>query len=1023
MVRRASLLLFALLVFPQTAHALVFGFVQAGTFPTGIGCYDVKSADLNGDGHPDIVSALNDAHGIAVLLGNGTDFAPSTFYSGGQALAVDLADYTGDGAIDILECDWSENMVRLWRNQGDGTFVPAGTCPAPGNPRDVVGGDFNGDGERDVAAALSNGQVHILAGTGNGGLAPSSVLSVGVALKGIAAADLDGDGDLDLVTIDSSGDKLIRLRNDGSLSFVADSQVPITGHPSDVALGDLDADGVPDAAMSCENNTVAVVKGSAAGFALPVVSAPIGNLAQSVRIADFDQEGGPDLLVSAYNDNSVTVLANADSLQFDVIAQATSGANPRSAEAVDVNGDGRMDVVTGDFLGGTVTYLRNANAIPHLVVAPSLLQFGDGIQGFPTVRSITFQNTGAALLTVTPGAIDGTQFGYGSGGSAVFNLQPGAIRNVPIVCLRTVLGPATGVAHFATTDPTDSVVAIDLLATTNPAYPKVTFDPQALDFGTNFVGVAQVKNIEFFNEGHATLVVTPGAIGGAPFSYANGPAPLSIPIGSSKLLAIRYSRAAEGHAADSVHVSTNDPLVPDIAIPLDGWAGQPPVAGFSAPSPITIAVGTQTHAKVVVRSLGTSPLHVSVPVDVVDLAEVSPFDLGPTEEQFYRGQAPGALWNLDLEGRIVTGGNNEYANGMDESNFLVQPGGVLGLGGREFRLGPVAIAPGLLATRKIFVPGDASWVRYVDVAENPNATPRTATFDLVDNIGYLPAGGLIRTSDGDATFELSDDWIVVPAFDRRSVGRVFRSTSSANVPVLASFFASPGVPGCFTRTKYVATVPPRSRLCVIQWAIQGADADDAQAIAQALRADPSSGLLYTDAIDRSTTWNLPPGERPFRPIAGEFTIAPGDSALLDIMYGAESASHDADLSSVLRITTDDPGHPVLEVPLAFTVGNGAIVGAGPDAPAPAALALSGFVPNPLRMSGTARVSFRLASSEPASLTLYDVRGRVLARHVIEAPQPGPQSLTLTRAQLAPGVVWMRLEQGGHVATGKGIVLP
>src|SRR6185436_20772652 len=97
---------------------------------------------------------------------------------------------------------------------------------------------------------------------------------------------------------------------------------------------------------------------------------------------------------------------------------------------------------------------------------------------------------------------------------------------------------------------------------------------------------------------------------------------------------------------------------------------------------------------VVVRSLGITPLHVTVPADAGDLAEVSPFDVGPTNADFLRFEPSGAVWNIDWEGRVKTGGSGEYANGMGESNFLVQTGGVLGLGGRELRLGPAIVAPG-----------------------------------------------------------------------------------------------------------------------------------------------------------------------------------------------------------------------------------------------------------------------------------------------------------------------------------------
>jgi len=1021
MATRILLLLLVLSAFARPSHAIVFGLVHAGSVPTGVGCYDVKTADLNGDGHLDVVSALNDRRGVAVVFGTGSGLGLVTFYPGGVAQAVDLADCDGNGSIDILEADWTENVVRLWKNQGNGMFVEFGAYNSFGNPRDVASGDFNGDGLRDAAVAQNNGQVRILLGVGGGALGLGTLMSLGGQMKGIAAGDLDLDGDLDLVAIDAVGNKLHRLRNDGSLQFTAGAPVALSGSPSDVALADLDGDGTLDAAVSLENGKVAVVKGGAADFVLPVATYPVGNLCQSVQIAEFDQEGGPDLLVSNYSQSTVTVLGNQGGLLFGTIAQGGSGAQPRSAAPGDFDEDGRMDVVSGDFLGGTVTYLRNADAYPHLMYTPSMLDFGEGFQGFPEIRSIQLSNTGAAFLTVTPGAIDGTEFAYPSP-PGVIAIPSGESRVVQVRCKRTVVGEANGTLHFSTTDTLASNVAVELVATTIPATPKITYAPSTLDFGTDYEGNQEVLAVEVFNEGHAILTVTPGAIDGTQFSYAGPSNAFNVLIGSSATIPIRYARSAPGGANGTLHLATNDPDTPQVAIGLEGFAGPPPLAGFSAPQSITVPAGSQGQVAVVVRSLGITPLHVTVPADVGDLAEVSPFDVGPTSADFLRFEPSGAVWNIDWEGRVVTGGSGEYANGMDESNFLVQTGGVLGLGGRELRLGPALVAPGITIHRKIYVPEAGGWVRYIDVAENPNANARTATFDLIDNIGYVPIGNVL-TSDGNGQFELDDDWIVAPANDRRSVGRVFRGAGSENVPVVASFFASPGVPGSFSRTKYVATVPPHGRVSVIQWAIQGADANEAQATAEALRGDPSMGLLHADAIDRSTAWNLAQDPHPFRPVAGNFVIAPGDSALLSVVLGAEAAMHDADLAAVLRLTTDDPQHLVLEVPLAFSVGNGQVVGTEPGAPTVATLALSGFRPNPLRLSETARVAFRLASSEPATLTLYDVRGRALARQGIDRPQPGPQILALTGAQLAPGVVWMRLEQGGKVATGRGIVLP
>jgi len=1238
MARRVLLLVFllSLTAFARTAGAYDFGLATVASAPIGVGCYDIKVADVNGDGRPDAIAAVYDAKRIAVVFGAATGFAAPTFYGGGHADAVDLADYDGDGWIDILEADWEENTVRLWTNDGAGTFVAAGTFVVTGHPRDVASGDFDGDGTRDAVVATGDGRVTFLPGLPGGGFGAQIPQTIGGQTKGVATGDLDNDGDIDVVAIDAVGSRLIRLRNDGAYPFVQVSATSFTGSPSDVALADLDGDGFLDAAASLENGKVATVGGGSLDFALPVrITALTGTLSQSVAIADFDGEGGPDLLVSNFNQSTLEVLRNHGGLEFGGTVVGTTGSNPRSAAAGDFNLDGRMDAVSGDFIGGTAKLVRNIPATLHFVYSPLSLDFGQSGLGTETFQSVTLQNLGNAPLVVTPGAIDGDEFAYAGSGAPIsiqagssaflelryrrtvlgtatgtlhlasndslapevtipltgstvpanqeitfapsplnfgssylgdartasilfknvgnspvtltpgaidgdefvyagaispFTLGPGGSRNLfirykrsvlgdavgtvhltttdpdmpeigigllgntapsttkvaysppaldfgtgyqgiitqrsvtltnignlPLVvtpgaidgdqfvyygsgppftlspgfygtitlrCLRTALGDATGMLHVATNDPEKPTIEIPLSATTLEPLPKIAYAPASLDFGSDYEGIQQALQLQIQNVGQKTLTVTPGAIDGDQFIYDFSSAPFDVAIGASHALPIRYLRSVTGAAEGTLHLATNDPDAPDVAIALAGIAAPPPHASFSSPSPIVVSAGTSTPTSFVVRNTGLSPLHVTVPADAGDLAEASPHDMGTTEQEFMRMEISGAMWNLDWEGRVSTGANAEYYWGMDEANFIAQSSGTVGLGGREFRLGPVAVAPGILVTRKIFVPGTEGWVRYVDVAENPNDSPRTATFDLFDNIGYGPDASL-RTSDGDSQFELVDDWIVIPApADRRTVGRMFRSGAGA-APVLASWFQmTVGLVGSYARTKFVTTVPGHGRVSVIQWAVQGVDADATQATLEALHQSPAPGLALADAIDRGSALNLQPDPKAFRPVAGNYVVAPGDSALIPIVFGAEAATHDADLTGTLRVTTDDPQHLLLQVPLAFSVGDGQVVGTDPgDVPPVATLELSGFRPNPMRLSGTARVSFRLASSEPATLTLYDVRGRVLSREVLAAPRPGPGSLALGGVSLKAGVVWMRLEQGGHVVTGKGIVLP
>ena len=96
---------------------------------------------------------------VQILLGNGD----GTFAEG-QSLptgnlpwdiwAVALADFNGDGKVDLAVTNEAGNTVTIFLGNGDGTFTPAPATPGTSDsPAAVVAADFNGDGKPDLAVA------------------------------------------------------------------------------------------------------------------------------------------------------------------------------------------------------------------------------------------------------------------------------------------------------------------------------------------------------------------------------------------------------------------------------------------------------------------------------------------------------------------------------------------------------------------------------------------------------------------------------------------------------------------------------------------------------------------------------------------------------------------------------------------------------------------------------------------------------------------------------------------------------
>ena len=232
-------------------------FTAGGSFAIGQFSLGITSGDFNGDGKFDIAATnANDAT-VSVLMGNGDGtFANQVLLALPQfsfPRGIVAADVNGDGHLDLITANAVGQSVSVFVNDGTGNFnqrVDTATG-ANTNPQVLVAKDFDGDGRVDVAVACNgSAQVKILHNT-NGTLSVASTIAVGPQPDAVTAVDVDRDGHLDLAVANFGNRTLSILQNNGTGSFSLINTLPLQASIAGYWLttSDFNKDGNPDIAI------------------------------------------------------------------------------------------------------------------------------------------------------------------------------------------------------------------------------------------------------------------------------------------------------------------------------------------------------------------------------------------------------------------------------------------------------------------------------------------------------------------------------------------------------------------------------------------------------------------------------------------------------------------------------------------------------------------------------------------------------------------------------------------------------
>jgi hypothetical protein len=283
-----------------------------------IGCDGggLVTGDFNGDGIVDLAATCGTTTTVALGKGDGT--FQTAFFTATSTSNNTLAagDFNHDGKMDLVLGGVGANNVgeiTVLLGKGDGTFEAPRYIPVNHSNQwgvtFVTTADINRDGNLDLAVISGNSgidhELFILLGKGDGSFQVLPRLK-GQVQYTLALGDFNGDGNLDLA-IPFANKVFISLGNgDGTFGTPTGYKTAGSGF-SGIQLGDFDGDGILDIAVSANeypgDSVISLLRGAGDG----TFKAGLGfqsNLYVGNYLAagDFNNDGKLDLLLSTSQD-------------------------------------------------------------------------------------------------------------------------------------------------------------------------------------------------------------------------------------------------------------------------------------------------------------------------------------------------------------------------------------------------------------------------------------------------------------------------------------------------------------------------------------------------------------------------------------------------------------------------------------------------------------------------------------------------------------------------------------------------
>jgi hypothetical protein len=320
----------------------------------------VHAGDLNHDGKLDLLVANGIASNVAsgspsILIlfqdpANRLQWKPVPVSVGVSSVFVQAGDYDGDGFDDLVVADTGTSAYFI-HSRGDTTFGRPQSIPNTQGSRWIAIGDWDNDGNLDLASAnLNSSNITVMLGDGTGKFTLTQSLP-GSREHTMEACDYDGDGILDLI-LGTGLPGITPLQGQGNGTFVAQPNSNVFSCVEYIATGDLNNDGACDLATTCIDDGRAYAAISLADGTFRRTLGPFdgGSGTDSTAIADLDADGNADVAIVSNGSTTLWVFCGkGDGTFFPTPALfGPTGIDPVFLIARDLDGDGLNDVISAD---------------------------------------------------------------------------------------------------------------------------------------------------------------------------------------------------------------------------------------------------------------------------------------------------------------------------------------------------------------------------------------------------------------------------------------------------------------------------------------------------------------------------------------------------------------------------------------------------------------------------------------------------------------------------------------------------